>query len=358
MPDSPERQPNLERAVRAYEALQRCFHRRITGLYLETYPRQGGNRYSFIWPFSQALAATIDMSELPAIGARYRGHVRSRLRGLAWYWNRGATPPAYDSYVRPPLGRGGDRYYDDNHWIGLELVRLYRTEGGRDALEHAEQIFRFAVSGWDTNPHHPAPGGVFWVQAAWNRDRGTVCNAPAAQLGLRLYQITRQPSYREWAERMYDWTNAHLLAPNGLYWDKIDLDGAVDESHWSYNQGTMIGAGVLLYRVTGDRAHLARAERVAHAALEYYGGTGGYDAQPAVFNAIFFKNLLLLGAENGNPAYREAMQSYADRVWEVVRDPATDLFRFERDRPVPLLDQAAMVQIYARLAQDRRDAEA
>ena len=39
---------------------------------------------------------------------------------------------------------------------------------------------------------------------------------------------------------------------------------------WSYNQGSMIGAGVLLYQVTHDAAYLYQARQTAKAALAYF----------------------------------------------------------------------------------------
>jgi len=47
------------------------------------------------------------------------------------------------------------------------------------------------------------------------------------------------------------------------------------------------------------------------------------------------------------------MQTYVDQVWNTKRDPKTGLFTFAH--PVPLLDQAAMVQISACLNWTTRD---
>jgi len=102
--------------------------------------------------------------------------------------------------------------------------------------------------------------------------------------------------------------------------------------------------------VTGDQAYLRRAEQIADAALAYYGSDNRLDKQPAYFNSIFFKNLLLLYAADHNAAYVAAMQGYADRVWSTYRDPATGLFVFTPGTPTQLLEQAAMTQIYAVLA--------
>ena len=61
--------PNTVRAIRSYEALQRYFYVGSPPLYLEEYPRTGGNPYSYVWPFSQAMAATIDLSGIRSVGA-------------------------------------------------------------------------------------------------------------------------------------------------------------------------------------------------------------------------------------------------------------------------------------------------
>ncbi|MBI3965442.1 MAG: AGE family epimerase/isomerase [Chloroflexi bacterium] len=352
MPAPPSTDRNAERAVATYTALQQYFYQPEAKLYLEQFPRTGGNPFAFHWPFSQALAATVDLAGVPGIGSRYAAEVPDRLAGAEYYWETRTGPPAYASYVVPPRGQSGDKYYDDNEWTALELVQIHRVTGNVDALRRAQQIFDFVVSGWDGDPSHPAPGGVFWVQASWNRDRNTVSNAPGAELGLHLYELTGQRPYLEWAKRMYDWVNAYMLAPNGLYWDHVDLNGTVDRTLWSYNQGTMIGAGALFYRATREPAYLGRAERTADLALEHYGSANRFFNQDPPFNAIFFKNLLLLASVNGNRKYRDAMQSYADQAWNTVRDPATGLFRFGGAGPVKLLDQAALAQIYACLAWD------
>lgn len=340
---------NLERATAAYGALQEYFLE-DNGLYLEEYPNTNDNPYSYVWPFSQAMTATIDMTALPRVGRQYRAELGSDLEALELYWNDTTTPPGYDSYVRPPLGQGGDKFYDDNEWLALEFLRLYTRDGDDAYLERAKEIFELVVYGWDDDPSHPCPGGVFWTQAPWSQDRNTISNAPGAQIGLHLFEITKDDEYLDWAKRMVAWTDGCMLAPNGLYWDNIKLDGSIDKTQWSYNQGMMIGAKVLLYRATGDSGYLRQAQDVARAALKYYGGAGRYYTQPARFNAIFFKNLLLLNEEAANPSYRKAMQNYADEVWRNVREPRTNLFKFEVYKPVTLLEQAAMAQIYATLA--------
>lgn len=340
---------NSDRAVTTYVALQQSFYLPKLGLYSETAPPSADQPIAFHWPYSQVMNATLDLAALPDLGARFRADLAGRLQGSIAYWDERAEPPGYASGVLPPLGKGGDLYYDDNAWTGLALVRHHQITGDQATLARARQIFDLLVSGWDNDPAHPAPGGIFWVRAEWNRDRNVVSTAPAAILGLELFRLTAEPWYYDWALTMYDWVEANLRAPNGLYWDHIDLAGTIERTHWSYNQGTMIGAAVLLYEVTGHTPFLRRAEAIAGAALDYFNGDRLL-RQPAAFNAIFFRNLLRLEALTADPRYRRALEDYAGRIWDGYRDPRTALVRLDPEQPYALLDQAAAVQVFAMLA--------
>jgi rhamnogalacturonyl hydrolase YesR len=132
-------------------------------------------------------------------------------------------------------------------------------------------------------------------------------------------------------------------------------DGTLDPKQWIYNQGIVIGAAVLLNRMTGTQQYLDDAVRLADTTLAffgtdaYYSGVDGAYNGRAIFNAIFFRNLLMLYAVNHNPMYLQKMQAYADSAWSdpKVRDPKTNLYKLNGGTRYSLLDQAAMVQVYA-----------
>ncbi len=348
---------NLERAVASYDALQKYFYLGVDGhkLYLEEYPKQpSDNPYSYLWELREATAATVDMAGLPRVGAGYSGDVRDRVDALSLYWDDQKSPPGYDSYLPPPLGQGGDIYYDDNAVVGLELERIYRATGDKTLLDRAEQVFELIVSAWDENPAQ-CPGGLYWTQGTWYKPiKATNVTALSSEFALHLYELTHKESYLEWGKRMYEWTRTCMQSPEGLYWNDIDMQGNINKALWIYNDGAMVGAGALLYRITGETTYLRQAEHTAQAAMQYFGSGGRYYIQPPIFDAIFFKNLLLLDSVHHDPKYRQAMQAYADEVWQSYRDPSTGLFRFDAYKPVQLLEQAAMVQIYAALAWDPR----
>jgi hypothetical protein len=349
-------QVDAAHATASYGALQKYLYVGDGSyLYHEQYPVQPtDNKYSYEWPFSQAHVATLDLVGIGGrTGASFGPALRDRSAGQERYWNAaGGTTgvPGYDSYAPAPYGGGGDMFYDDNEWVGLEKAQQFLMTGDRTALARARQIFDLVVSGWDTDATHADPGGVFWTQATWSHDRNTVSNMPGAELGLRLYQATHDRTYLDWAKRMYDWTNRYLLAPNGMYWDHVDLDGNVQETQWSYNQGVPIGVDVLFYEVTHDSAYLKAAQSVAKASYDYFVGQGNLSGQPPYFNSIYFKNLLLLESVTGGTKYRQAMQNYADTTWTTLRDPASGLFQFAGNGETQAIEQAAMVQIYATLA--------
>ena len=330
---------NAYRAAVSYWAMQHTFLDRSHGVYRE---ESGRGDTARAWPYSQALAATLAMTKVPNRGRLYFADAGRRVSGLAGYHR---TDGAFAA-LRGPKGA---IYYDDNEWIALELLRWYDLRSSPQALAGAKRLFKLVVSAWDSDQTHACPGGVFWTTERGNRDRNTVTTATGALLGLELYSRTHDQTQLSWARRMLAWVSTCMLAPDGLLWDHLELDGTRDETHWSYNQGTAIGANVLLYRLTGDETALERAEALADASLAYFDRNPG-GMEPPFFLAIWFRNLLALESVDGDARYRQALQQYADAVWDRQREQSTGLFHFHGSRSAKLLEQAAMVQIYALLA--------
>ena len=361
----------IERAVAAYNAMQTQYYQPAVHLYHEQIPVQlGDNPYSYVWPFSQATRATLDMLGLPGVGERYAPDVADRAQGLAAYYNPSPqshnpasppapqSPPAYASYVMPPLGDGGDAYYDDNEWVGLDGVQQHLMTGDSEALGRAITVSNLVDYGWDTSPADPDPGGTFWTQSSSSHDRNTISNGPGAEVQARLYLIAQDSHYLSGAERQFAWVVQHLQAPNGLFWDHVSIDGTIEHTQWSYNQGVMLGAASLLYQATGNPSYLAQARAIASHALTFYSQAGRIFTSDVVFDAIFFRNLLLLDSIDRDDArYRAvllAMGAYTDALWQAV-DPSTGLVGIQPYDPIDLLVQAGFTQLNALLAWNRRD---
>jgi hypothetical protein len=321
-----------------------------------------GEPFSTLWPFSQVLAATVSMANIPGTTISSAREIHVRMIGLGSYLdtsNSGApegtftsTLAAFDAMVAPPAGPGGPKFYDDNDWVGIELARLYEMTHSPTALGSAEGIMAFEMAGWQTDPELTCPGGIPFSNSAENTDRNTVTNAPAAELAAQLYRITGNPQYLQFAEMAYEWVRSCLLQPSGLYADHIRQHGVVDPTLWSYNQGAMIGAGTLLYEATHNGAYLYEARQTARAALSYF-TPERLSSEIPFFPSVYFRNLLYLDSVTHDPPGPKLAQSYVDHAWQSLR-LSNGLFVFGSPASAQLLVQASIVQIYALLSSPAR----
>ena len=348
---------NPARALVAFEAMQKAYYIPGSGLYQ-------GEPFSFLWPFSQALAATVTMSHvtgigaIPGLSAAFQRELNARLVGLNTYLdtdNSGAPEgtftsslAAFDGTVAPPAGPGGTKYYDDNEWIGIELIRIYEQTHNAVTLGSAEAIMAFVMAGWLTNPEYACPGGVPFSNAAENNERNTVTDGPGAELAVKLYELTGNNLYLQFAEQAYEWVRRCLTAANGLYADHIGAHGRVEPAEWSYNQGAMIGAGTLLYQATRNGAFLYQARQTAKAALAYY-TPAVLGSENPFFVSVYFRNLLYLDSITHDPPGPKLAQAYVNYAWQHLR-LSDNVFVFGSPASSQLLYQAAVVQIYGLLS--------
>jgi hypothetical protein len=322
-----------------------------------------GEPFAYLWPFSQALAATVSMENVrgipdPGPGVSFAQEIHERLVGLGTYLDTTnsdqpegtftSTLAAYDGMVAPPAGPGGPKYYDDNDWVGIELVRLYQLTHRAWLLGSAEGIMAFEMAAWKTDPELACPGGIPFSNEVVNDTRNTVTNAPTAELGVQLYRLTGDAQYLDFAEMAYEWVRRCLLQPSGLYADHISAKGTVNATLWSYNQGSMIGAGTLLYQATGDSAYLWQARQTARTALSYF-TLGRLDGELPFFVSIYLRNLLYLDSVTHDPPGPKLARAYINNAWQ-NRRLTSNLFVWGSPPSAQLLVQAAIVQVYALLS--------
>jgi Glycosyl hydrolase family 76 len=178
------------RAAVSFWAMRHTFYDARSQSYREV---EGHAAPAHAWPYSQALAATIAMADVPKRGPLYLREAAQRVSGLSEFLGpRGV----YTSRIR-----SGDVYYDDNEWIALDLLHWYKLRASQPALVQAQRVFNIVVATWDSDPTHACPGGIPWTSAAGNDNRNTVTTATGALLGLRLYEVTRNPSQLAWSSR-------------------------------------------------------------------------------------------------------------------------------------------------------------
>jgi hypothetical protein len=148
---------DAHRAHLAYRSLDRIYLDRTSGDYRQT-PR--GRVGSHAWPFSQALAATIEVARLDGRHSAASREAAARLRKLDSRFRERSV------YHAAP---GGDVYWDDNEWVAQDLLDWDAFHGSRAARRKAAEIFGALTRAWDPDPQKVCPGGVQWTDAPWQR---------------------------------------------------------------------------------------------------------------------------------------------------------------------------------------------
>ncbi|MDR1683753.1 MAG: T9SS type A sorting domain-containing protein [Candidatus Symbiothrix sp.] len=147
-------------------------------------------------------------------------------------------------------------FFDDMEWMALACIRANEVEpaGLVNWKNEAIQLWNWIKLGW--NDYHG--GGIQWVDV--QPDSKNACsNAPAIIVAARLYQLTGEQDYLDWALRIFDWMNAALILENGLVKDSYTNDTWI----FTYNQGTWIGACLELYKITNGQQYFDAAMRTA-----------------------------------------------------------------------------------------------
>jgi hypothetical protein len=351
--------PSVARVSQAYATVRQQFAvggKRGRGLFHEHYDGGWRGRIAFNWSFSHVFAAALDLYGLG--GGVTEADIDDLLVGLRRYWDdrRRTGVPGYSSTVVKRF-RSSARFFDDNAWCGLNLMRLNRMDRTRtETLEQAKATFEFAGDEFARQVRAVAdtcaPGGIHWQEQRGNASSeiGTVANAANAQLALRLHEATGDGRYLDVARGMYSWVNDNMRDPaSGLFWDHVTPpDCRIDETQWSYNQGLMIGANVLLHRATADERYRHEAQSLAAVALAAYDVTR-LSEEPVEFAVILLRNLLLSTTVANHASLGAQVRQRADEYVRAVWPRFTGTADAAPTIRIRLIEQAAIVESVALL---------
>lgn len=248
-PDSPH--PASERADEAARSVIQTFGHRLCGLpgthvASPSHPRppRSDLRWNYWWQ-AHYLDGLVDAAERHRRGGderaarTYLGLGRRLLRTV-WLRN---------------LGRFTNDFYDDMAWLILAAGRLRAAEEslglppGRPVRQAVRRIAPQLLSATTDD----LGGGLYWTT---RRDRKNVpATAPAAIHFAQTGDAAR-------ARTLIDWIYATLYdEAQGLVLDTAYVDGRVDRTVYTYNQGVVLGALLAL----GDADDLSRAARLIEA---------------------------------------------------------------------------------------------
>lgn len=316
------------------------------------------NQFSYLWPYSGTFSAVNALFEATH-DKKYKKLLDSRvLPGLEEYFDTQRVPNAYSSYIR--TAPASDRFYDDNVWLGIDFTDTYQMTQEQKYLDKAQLIWKFIESGTDSI----LGGGIYWCEQK-KESKNTCSNAPGSVLALKLFKATNDSSYFEKGKKLYEWTQRKLQdSADYLYFDNIRLDGKIGKAKFAYNSGQMMQSAALLYQLTKNPIYLKDAQNIAKECFNYF----FTDFTPATneeafrmlkkgdiwFTAVMLRGFIELYQIDKDKTYINAFNKSLSYAWDNARDEKglfnTDLSGKSKDERKWLLTQAAMVEMYARLA--------
>ena len=316
------------------------------------------NQFSYLWPYSGTFSAVNALFEATH-DKKYKKLLDSRvLPGLEEYFDTQRVPNAYSSYIR--TAPASDRFYDDNVWLGIDFTDTYQMTQEPKYLDKAQLIWKFIESGTDSI----LGGGIYWCEQK-KESKNTCSNAPGSVLALKLFKATNDSSYFEKGKKLYEWTQRNLQdSTDYLYFDNIRLDGKIGKAKFAYNSGQMMQSAALLYQLTKNPIYLKDAQNIAKECFNYF----FTDFTPATneeafrmlkkgdiwFTAVMLRGFIELYRIDKDKTYINAFNKSLSYAWDNARDENglfnTDLSGKSKDQKKLLLTQAAMVEMYSRLA--------
>lgn len=367
-----ENSENLQRARLTLDSLYQNYSAPNTNLLRENYPfdntftatylasqeqANSANQYSYLWPYSGTFSAVNALFEATN-DKKYQEILDTKvLPGLEEYFDQKRNPPAYASYIN--AAPESDRFYDDNVWLGIDFTDSYMMTKEQKYLDKAKLIWTFIASGIDDN----LDGGIYWCEQK-KESKNTCSNAPGSVFALKLFEATKDSVYFYQGKDLYEWTKKHLQdSSDYLYYDNIRLDGKIGEAKYPYNSGQMMQSAALLYKLTNDKIYLSDAQNIAKSAHNHFFAnfTSAEGEQFMLlkksdiwFIAVMFRGFAELYHLDNDRTYIDTFQKNLNFAWNSMRDThglfSTDWSGKQKDDKKWLLTQAAMVEMYARLA--------
>ena len=238
---------------------------RMLDAFLANYLQDKGHGYrTFVnggWNEAETLEAILDFYEATG-DKRYISIFEACYDYMRYHvganWDGGTAVPGYDWY--------GYDFNDDVMWMIIAAARAYLITGKQSYLNDAKRNFDLI---WN-RAYLGYVGLLRWAEHTGDRNGANSCiNGPAEVAACYIGLGTGDESYFEKARELYSNQRQYLFEPyTGKVYDSVVFNPAdgtvVDRNTWAstYNQGTMLGGALLLYRHYGDNLYKTDAGRI------------------------------------------------------------------------------------------------
>ncbi|MGY3052405.1 hypothetical protein ACVWYG_000595 [Pedobacter sp. UYEF25] len=294
-------------------------------------------KYTYLWAHCALYQAANEIQKL----APKDGLMAKIEKQLAYYYDPAPPAPGYSDYIMKL--KPGERYYDDNEWIGITALDAYARTKQKKDLDQGKAMYKFMMTGHD----QVLGGGLYWKEGSTS-SKNTCSNGPGVLVALQLYQATKNKMYLDTALKIFNWTNAKLQAPNKLYYDNIKtVDGKLDKPILSYNTGTMLESYVYLYEITKDKKYLQEANAIADSTLDFFYSREKF-RDGYWFNAVMLRAYQHLLKYNKDTKYVMGFKKCLDYALQNEKN-AKGIFT-GKDGVQNLVEQGGMLEILARFA--------
>lgn len=227
----------------------------------------------------------------------------------------------YDWYNNPDVWF----IYDDIMWWVISMARAYEVTGDQKYLDHSKSGFQrvwYGAPGIDTGSYDPVKGGMYWDWHEGRTGKMACINYPTVIAAMTLYNITKDADYLNKAKEIYQWSYDNLFDNrNGRVADSRHGSNTPDWNLQVYNQATCIGAGVMLYKATGEQKYLDDAVMTA----DYTQNTMSAPLmilpfktgeEQGVYNAILAQYMIRLIEDGNKPEYLPWLRRSINYGWK------------------------------------------
>jgi predicted alpha-1,6-mannanase (GH76 family) len=244
----------------------------------------------------------------------------------------------YDGFIQKYPDWTKNKFNDDIMWWTIACTRAYVATQDERYLKKAKASFDFV---FDHFTDDTFGGGVYWINERTSKN--SCVNCPAVIAAARLSVLLNDPKYLEKAKNIFAWQKRTLTDGTGKVFDSIRYDKnrqaiRINRGSLTYNQGTYIGAAVLLYKQTKDRVYLDEAIKTAQwtrnnlcvGEQRILRDEGQGDA--GAFKGIFVRYMKLLINDGERTEFLPWMKSNADAAWR-NRRPADNVMGSDWTNP-------------------------
>lgn len=342
--DRPENNYYKTEMQHLHAAIEENFHSSKSGHYfVDLDPEERETKFghwrefSWFWALCTMFEATNEMEKVQ-VGSDLVDGIYDSMQP---YYDASLPEPGYNEYIMDL--HPGQRYYDDNQWVGITALDIYERTGDQRYFDLGKSMYDFMMTASDST----LGGGLYWRENDFET-KNTCSNGPGILVALKMYNATKNQEYLDTALELYEWTNEHLQTPSGLYYDNIKTeDGSIGETLYSYNSGTMLQSNVYLFEITGDKKYLERAIEIADSSLDYFYGNGKF-RDNIWFNAVLLRGYQYLLKHHEDMNYIVGFKKSLDHA---LKENLNKEGLLAKDGSVlNLVEHGGMLEILARFA--------